>query len=119
MWKRGWNPPLLRATVAGWSHLASWKSVKKDRGRRERKRMQCKETGGGKRHEREEEQEEEIDVDMNEFRCRRLKCSFVQQFVDAIADLPQRQSVLLSVPIQLGQIVAVGKMVENVIDARV
>lgn len=69
---------------------------------------------------REEEsgrEKEETDGDMNEFRCKRLKCSFVQQFVDAIADLPQRQSVLLSVPIQLGQIVAVGKMVENVIDA--
>lgn len=88
--------------------------MKKDRGRRERKRRPCKETGGGKRHGR-----EETDVDMNEFRRRRLKCSFVQQFVDAIADLPQRQSVLLSVPVQLGQIVAVGEMVENVIDAGV
>lgn len=63
--------------------------------------------------------QDETDVELKEFRCERLKRSFIQQFVDAVADLPQRQSVLLSVPVQLGQIVAVGKMVENVIDARV
>lgn len=56
-------------------------------------------------------------LEEKEVRCERLKCSFVQQFVDAIADLPQRQSVLLSVPIQLSQEFPMGKMVENVIDA--
>lgn len=57
--------------------------------------------------------------EVSKFRFKRLKCSFIQQFVDAVADLPQRQSVLLSIPVQLGQIVAVGKMVEYVIDASV
>lgn len=52
-------------------------------------------------------------------RAERLKRPFVQQFVDAVADLPQRESVLLSVPVQLGQEVAVGEMVEDVVDARV
>lgn len=54
-----------------------------------------------------------------EQRTQRLKRPFVQQFVDAVADLPQRESVLLSVPVQLGQEVAVGEMVEDVVDARV
>lgn len=54
-----------------------------------------------------------------EDRTQRLKRPFVQQFVDAVADLPQRESVLLSVPVQLGQEVAVGEMVEDVVDARV
>lgn len=92
--------------------LASWKRMKKESGRRRersgRRQEEVRRHGPG---------EDETDVELNEFRCKRLKCSFIQQFVDAVADLPQRQSVLLSVPVQLGQIVAVGKMVENVIDA--
>ena len=55
--------------------------------------------------------------EVEEVRRARLKRSLVQQFVDAVADLPQRESVLLSVPVQLGQEVAVGEMVENVVDA--
>lgn len=61
--------------------------------------------------------QEEKELDLKEFRCERLKRSFIQQFVDAVADLSQRQSVLLSVPIQLGQKLPISKMVENVIDA--
>lgn len=75
-----------------------------------------KETEGGQRGQQEKEQEEK-ELEVTEVRCERLKRSFVQQFVDAVADLPQRESVLLSVPVQLGQELPVGKMVENVIDA--
>ena len=37
----------------------------------------------------------------NEVKLRRLKCSFVQQFVDSMADLPEVESALVSVPVQL------------------
>lgn len=86
------------------------------------------------RHEREEPKEEEEKEEQTKTkqkersarqerargeRVQWLKRPFVQQFVDAVADLPQRESVLLSVPVQLSQELPVGKMVENVIDARV
>lgn len=94
-----------------------WKSMRKKQEDESNKRMwRSSEKDIQRRGQREKEQREK-ELEVKGVKCKRLKRSFVQQFVDAIANLPQRESVLLSVSVQLGQELPVGKMVENVIDA--
>lgn len=75
-------------------------------------RVRGKEMEGGSRR----DWQEETELEVTEVKCGRLKRSFVQQFVDAVADLSQRESVVLSIPVQLSQELPVGEMVENMIN---
>lgn len=94
-----------------------WKWMRKKQEDESNKRMWRPSEKDIQRRDQQEREQREKELEVKGVKCKRLKRSFVQQFVDAIADLPQRESVLLSVSVQLGQELPVGKMVENVIDA--
>lgn len=94
-----------------------WKWMRKKQEDESNKRMWRSSEKDIERRDQQEREQREKELEVKGVKFKRLKRSFVQQFVDAIADLPQRESVLLSVSVQLGQELPVGKMVENVIDA--